>query len=302
MASAMRSAPPVSATMPSAVRVRLALAAVERGHEHQEPAAEHAARRARRRSGARFRISRSIGRTVQCGTRRGRRDLNSARRVAPQPVICAERCGEWRRHCAQPVSGLMPSSRRVRRTVRRDTIAVTTGHQDGDGHDGDEAAAARSHRAEQGLDLRALRAWRPRCWRATRRAGRRRRPRDPPISPPRRPSRRKCRWNSPAMKLSLAPTKCSTSTISRLPAMAPRVAKTTARPVAASTRATIADAQHDERVRHGREALDPDAVVVERGAAHRVRQRGLRRAAKSGAVGAVDLAARRCAARAARRS
>ena len=32
-------------------------------------------------------------------------------------------------------------------------------------------------------------------------------------------------WNSRAMKSSLAPTKCSTSTLSRLPAIAPRVAK-----------------------------------------------------------------------------
>src|SRR5215207_1818570 len=55
---------------------------------------------------------------------------------------------------------------------------------------------------------------------------------------PRRPKRKKRRWNSLAMKSSFAPTKWSTSTTSRLPAMAPLVAKITARPAATSTRAT----------------------------------------------------------------
>ncbi len=41
------------------------------------------------------------------------------------------------------------------------------------------------------------------------------------------------------MKSSSAPTKWSTSTTSRLPAMAPRVANATARPVATSTSATM---------------------------------------------------------------
>ena len=56
----------------------------------------------------------------------------------------------------------------------------------------------------------------------------------PPIMPPSRPSARKWRWNCPAMKPSLAPTKCSTSTIGRLVAMAPRVAKVTDSMVATS--------------------------------------------------------------------
>ncbi len=49
----------------------------------------------------------------------------------------------------------------------------------------------------------------------------------PPITPPSSPSMRKWRWNWPAMKPLLAPMKCSTSTIGRLVAIAPRVAKIT---------------------------------------------------------------------------
>src|SRR5215204_4713391 len=70
----------------------------------------------------------------------------------------------------------------------------------------------------------------------------RRRARPPPASPPLSPRRKKRRWNSRAMKASSAPTKCSTSTTSRLPAIAPLVAKATASPVATKTRITIATA------------------------------------------------------------
>ncbi|MNL76239.1 hypothetical protein D3C87_2021690 [compost metagenome] len=42
------------------------------------------------------------------------------------------------------------------------------------------------------------------------------------------------------MKASSAPTRCRTSTLSRLPAMAPRVAKATASAAAISTSRTIA--------------------------------------------------------------
>ena len=49
----------------------------------------------------------------------------------------------------------------------------------------------------------------------------------PPMAPPLKPSSRKWRWNCPAMKPSVAPTKCSTSMIGRLVAMAPRVANIT---------------------------------------------------------------------------
>ena len=61
----------------------------------------------------------------------------------------------------------------------------------------------------------------------------------PPTAPPRRPSRMKRLWNSRAMKSSSAPTKCSTSTLSRLPAIAPRVAKATASAAAVSTSSTM---------------------------------------------------------------
>ena len=47
---------------------------------------------------------------------------------------------------------------------------------------------------------------------------------------------RKWRWNWPAMKPLLAPMKCSTSTIGRLVAIAPRVAKITDSTVATSIR------------------------------------------------------------------
>ena len=50
----------------------------------------------------------------------------------------------------------------------------------------------------------------------------------PPIAPPSRPSLRNRPWNSRAMKASSAPTRCSTSTESWLPAIAPRVANATA--------------------------------------------------------------------------
>src|SRR5262249_40632636 len=49
----------------------------------------------------------------------------------------------------------------------------------------------------------------------------------PPINPPFSPNCRKCRWKCAAMKLSLAPMRCSTSITGRLVAIAARVAKAT---------------------------------------------------------------------------
>ncbi|MOA35629.1 hypothetical protein D3C78_1570960 [compost metagenome] len=57
-----------------------------------------------------------------------------------------------------------------------------------------------------------------------------------PAAAPLRLIFRKCFWNSRATKLLSAPTKCSTSTICRLPESAPRVANTTVSTMAVKTR------------------------------------------------------------------
>src|SRR5215207_5161925 len=76
-----------------------------------------------------------------------------------------------------------------------------------------------------------------------------------PARLPLSPMRKKRRWNSRAIKASSAPTICRTSTTSRLPAMAPCVAKAAARAAATRTRtaspapmATIVWAMLDSRV------------------------------------------------------
>ena len=62
----------------------------------------------------------------------------------------------------------------------------------------------------------------------------------PPASAPFMPVIRKCRRNSAAMKAASAPTKCSTSMMWPLPAIAPRVANTTESTVADSIRTSTA--------------------------------------------------------------
>ena len=79
------------------------------------------------------------------------------------------------------------------------------------------------------------------------------------------------------MKPLLAPMKCSTSTIGRLVAIAPRVAKITDSTVAASIRMSNADAADDRGLRHGAHAVDPGAVIVEAGAGDLLGQRLLQR-------------------------
>ena len=70
------------------------------------------------------------------------------------------------------------------------------------------------------------------------------------------------------MKPFLAPTKCSTSITGWLVAIAPRVAKVTESMVAAITRIKNADAGGDRGSGHGAHAVDPAAMIVERGARH----------------------------------
>ena len=70
------------------------------------------------------------------------------------------------------------------------------------------------------------------------------------------------------MKPFLAPTKCSTSITGLLVAMAPRVANVTESMVAAITRIRMRDAGGDRGSRHGAHAVDPAAMIVERGARH----------------------------------
>ena len=70
-------------------------------------------------------------------------------------------------------------------------------------------------------------------------------------------------WNSPAMKLFDAPMKCSTSTISRLDAMVPRVAKMIASTVATTISASTSRPESDDGAGHDVELLTPGGVRIE---------------------------------------
>ena len=91
----------------------------------------------------------------------------------------------------------------------------------------------------------------------------------PPTMPPRKPIERNRPWNSPAMKLFEAPMKCSTSTISRLDAIVPRVAKMMASTVATTISAEHQKAGDDDGAGHGVELLAPGGVGIEARALHR---------------------------------
>ena len=164
-------------------------------------------------------------------------------------------------------SGARQPSRQPPQDAQHGDPRHGAGHERGGERDRDDAGIALPadrEGAEQGLDLVAGGARRARRRAGTRRARSGGAARPPPADVrPSSPRRKKRRWNSRAMKASSAPTKCSTSTTSRLPAIAPRVAKATASPVATKTRITIATADPDDGARHGREPRQPQAVVVE---------------------------------------
>ncbi len=98
-----------------------------------------------------------------------------------------------------------------------------------------------------------------------------------PTRPARMPSRRKCCSNSRAMKRSVAPTKCSTSTISRLEAMALRGRRDDDGGRGGADQQQDGEAAEREGARDGADLALPAAVVVERDALELLAELGAQR-------------------------